>query len=250
MKGERALITALESHDPDLIYLSLLHIHTKTSSEGYEAMLKKYPKAAHQYAIYCRDNGRPARFNSQRDETFHLAMVQLSQAYSDDQVLENLSTAAKTFKTTGGETALFASRALESHKLLLSRMTELGLNPNPRQTTRDIIRKLLDQGEFQKAEQVKKELKFNDVNFARLKLNALAARQQFAEIEKMARPKRPPAPFEHFIKVCVEAGRVDEAEKYLARLQAKFAIHFATCFFTSFISGFFSKLSNSFPGKG
>ena len=204
--GERALKTALDSHDPDLIYLSLLHIHAKTNAEGYEEILKKYPEAARQYAIYCRQNGKKGRFDSQRDETFHLAMVQLTQAKDDD----SLATAAKTFKTAGAD---FASRAIEAHRILLQS------NGGGQRSARDTIRQLLNNGEFQKAEQVKKEIKFNDVHFARLKLNALGDQGQFGEIEKMAKSKRPPAPFEHFIKVCIKAKRSDEAEKYLNRLQ-------------------------------
>ena len=62
-------------------------------------------------------------------------------------------------------------------------------------------------------------MKFNNVHFARIKLNALGDQGQFGEMEKMAKSKRSPAPFEHFIKVCVKAKRPDEAEKYLNRLQ-------------------------------
>ena len=81
--GERALKTALDSHDPDLIYLSLLHIHAKTNAEGYEEILKKYPEAARQYAIYCRQNGKiGSNLHKPKDD-------------------DSLATAAKTFKTAG-----------------------------------------------------------------------------------------------------------------------------------------------------
>jgi len=208
--GERALKTALESHDPDLIYLCLLHIHQKTSPEGYEAVLKQYPQAARQYAIYCRQNGKMSRFTSQRDETFHLAMVQLTQATSG----ETLATAAKTFKTAGAD---FAARAIEQHRALLTAMGDEGHT----KSTLGTLRQLLNSGDFVRAEQIKKDMRFNEAHFARLKLNALGEQGAFGEIEKMGKAKRPPCPFEHFIKVCIKAKRPDEAEKYLDRLQGK-----------------------------
>ena len=66
---------------------------------------------------------------------------------------------------------------------------------------------------------------FNDVHFFRLRLLALGRAGDFPEIEKTAKNRKSPIGLEFFIKVCMENGRADEAEKYLAKMTGKNRVH-------------------------
>jgi len=91
--GEKALECALESHDPDLIYLALLHIHSKSSQEEYREILRKYPTAAAQYTIYCKQHNRKMleELHDQPSRTYHLGMTHLLQAENTIDNSEKLS---------------------------------------------------------------------------------------------------------------------------------------------------------------
>ena len=54
-----------------VLHALLLSPHSK------KKLLEKYPAAANQYNIYCRDNNRKmtANFKNKRDETFHLGKL-------------------------------------------------------------------------------------------------------------------------------------------------------------------------------
>ena len=228
--GEKALQCALESHDPDLIYLSLLHVHSVSSADDYQKMLKKYPKAANQYAIYCRENNRKVvgQFKSKRDESFYLATIQLKNAEKSrdaDECLESLNDASKTFKLNNDFQSQFAHRMVETQKNFIQKCAEFSIPAGHANSVKAALKYLLAQGEYQKADQLKRDMKFNDVHFFRLRLLALGRAGDFPEIEKTAKNRKSPIGLEFFIKVCMENGRADEAEKYLAKMTGKNRVH-------------------------
>ena len=230
--GEKALQSAVESHDPDLIYLALLHIHSKCSQDEYRDILRRYPTAAAQYTIYCKQYNRKMleELHDPQSRTYHLAMTHLQQATSTSDVTDKLSSldnASKAFKMNGN--CDYAVRAVDGQRQLLERQKALEEQyPDERWTGRSVketIKLVLLQNDAQMANRLKKEFKFNDRYFFRLRLTCLAQQNQFEEIEQLVRAKKPLIGFDQIIKICVVHGRTDEAEKYLPRCQGKVRIN-------------------------
>ena len=223
--GEKALECALESHDPDLIYLALLHIHSKSTVEEYRAILRKYPSAASQYAIYCKQHNRKMleELHDAQSRTYHLGMTHLEQAAACDELgdkINSLDSAAKAFKMGGND---FATKTIDSHKALIEQQQQLEqLYPDERWKGLSVvatIRKVLDKRDIQLATKLKKEFKFNERLFLRLRLVALARLGAFEEFEQLVKGKRPLVSVDQLVAICVSHGREDEAEKYLLRCQ-------------------------------
>jgi len=117
----------------------------------------------------------------------------------------------------------YAIRAVEMHKSLLERQAALEAQyPDTNWTgmsVKDTIKNVLLNNDGKLANQLKKEFKFNDRFFFRLRLTCFAQQNNFDEIDQLCRAKRPPIGFDQIVKICVDHNRADEADKYLGRCQ-------------------------------
>lgn len=226
--GEKALECALESHDPDLIYLALLHIHSKCSSDEYREILRKYPQAAAQYAIYCRQHNRKMleELDDPQVRTFHLGKTLLLQAAGNrnaEEKIPTLENAAKTFKMTANSD--FIVSAVTGHKSLLEKQQSLEEQYSDMTWTglsvKNTVENVLLRGDVKLATQIKKEFRLNEKLFYRLRLTSLARLNKFDDLEQFVKAKKPPFPFSDIVKICTDFGRNDQAEKFLPRCQGK-----------------------------
>ena len=98
------------------------------SADEYRQVLKRYPAAAAQYAIYCKQHNRKMleELHDSDSRTYHLGITHLEQASSNPEISEKLSSldsASKSFKMNGNNE--FAVRIIDAQRMLLERQREL-----------------------------------------------------------------------------------------------------------------------------
>ena len=223
--GERALQCALQSHDPDLIYLCLIQIRKlhRNNEASWREILKKYPTAERQYEIYLRDENRKG-LKSDTSDDYHLGKLRLKQANTStdlNEQIENLNEAVKHFALVSGiQTSSYAQRATQNYVTFLKKTRELENVPRT-VSAREVIRHLLECGDYGKADELRKALKFNEAHYIRMKLVSLAKTGRYDEMEKMFKQKASMVGADYYIKVCVSNNCFEEANKYLEKLKGR-----------------------------
>lgn len=229
-KGERALECALESRDPDLIYLCLLHIHAKRPKDEYSQVLKKYPAAAAQYAIYCKEHNKRMleELQDPTEHSLYLAMGHLSsakEAKADlDRKIASLEGAERSLKMAGVDDNALVNIASQKQILMVQKELEkthqhLNLIGKPLKTTLEMLIPL-DQAA---ADKIARELKFNEKFYTRMKAVFLASNAKYEELDKMLSKTKRNASLapDQIIKIINDSGNKPEAEKWLPRCQGR-----------------------------
>ena len=80
------------------------------------------------------------------------------------------------------------------------------------------ILKLIVAGRYKNAENLKKEFKMSDKKFWWIKIEGLAEREDYTELDKFSRSKKSPIGYAPFVEVCMKHERKGEAEKYIQRV--------------------------------
>lgn len=228
-KGERALECALASQDPDLIYLCLLHIHAKRSKDEYTQVLKKYPAAAAQYALYCKEHNKRMleELHDPAEHALYLAMGHLSSAKAAGTDFERkfcaLEAAERSLKMAGVENAI---QNISTHKQLLEAQRDLEkTHQHINWVGKPLKHSLLTLMPLDTAacDRLAKDLKFNERFYTRMKATYLAGNGKYEELDKMLSKVRRSAALapDQIIKIIADSGNKPEAQKWLQKCQGR-----------------------------
>lgn len=227
-----ALGKAIDSGDTNLAYMVLLKLKesSETKSELF-SILQSTPRAMPLYAAYLRRDGvysdsveNLKTFYYGTGQRIEAANVDLLAAYHEDTLGKRLRTLELTMDDLQlDRNSQFTAKATEEQIKLLAIQRELELNVDGRfqyidMSLSDTIHCLIANSEEKKAKKLQSEFKVSDKRFSWLKLRALVQSRNWGELDRMAKEKKQHLSPESFVKVCFEAGAVDEAAKHVARL--------------------------------
>lgn len=83
----------------------------------------------------------------------------------------------------------------------------------------DTLSKLIILGQSKRASKIKSDFKVPDKRYWWIKIKALAQIKDWVSLEKFAKEKKSPIGYAPFAALCIEAGALREAEKYIPKIQ-------------------------------
>uniref|UniRef100_A0A8C9UGJ0 Vacuolar protein sorting-associated protein 16 homolog n=1 Tax=Serinus canaria TaxID=9135 RepID=A0A8C9UGJ0_SERCA len=187
-RSKLALGKAIESGDTDLVYTVVLHLKNELNRGSFFMTLQNQPVALSLYRQ--RIEGRVAALQNALDEFY--------KAKND-----------------------FAAKATEEQiKLLrLQRHLQEELDkPYLDLSLHDTVATLILDGHHKRAEQLYRDFRIPDKRYWWLKINALATRGDWEEMEKFSKSKKSPIGYLPFVEVAVKHHNRYEAKKYAPRV--------------------------------
>ncbi len=116
----------------------------------------------------------------------------------------------------------FASKATEDQIKLLLLQKELESTLGSKfvgQSLSDTLYNLVLLNQAKRVAKIKSDFKVPDRRFWWLKVRALAQLGDWISLEKFAKEKKSPIGYAPFVDVCLKANRLEEAEKYIPKIQ-------------------------------
>ncbi|GFS12068.1 vacuolar protein sorting-associated protein 16-like protein [Elysia marginata] len=197
-QDQTALTKAIDSGDTDLVYTVLLHLRDKKSNSGdFFMMIRTMPIACSLYIQYCRQQNLKLveDLYYQEDNSLEEGNCKILRSYTMDQTEEQvrLMRIQRRLEDDSGRSYSDLSLQATLHQLIL-------------------------EGNATWVEKLRKDFKVPDKRFWILKINALAYGEDWIELEKFSRSKKPPVGIDTFINGCMKYGNRMEAMKYLSRV--------------------------------
>jgi len=93
-------------------------------------------------------------------------------------------------------------------------------------TLRETIKMLLSLKEGKLADKLRTEFKVPDRIYWCIRLEASSETRDWQEIDKMSKTKKMPIGFEDFVEVCLQAGNLLEAQKYLPKVKDELQVKY------------------------
>uniref|UniRef100_A0A7S4PFI6 Vacuolar protein sorting-associated protein 16 homolog n=1 Tax=Guillardia theta TaxID=55529 RepID=A0A7S4PFI6_GUITH len=229
MKEEkRALVKALESGDPDLVFLAMLHMQkSKTTSDFFQSVLR------HQTA-----KDLMLLYSKQQDHTLLRQLCQAMEAPHEagsQLLLESFKAPDVTRRRKGMELAmsLFSQSKDESAKLM-AKHTEEQIRLQEAQleleqatgrsvffdtSASETVRLCFVYNQHSRGLRIAKDMKFSEKLLWSLKVSGLAEGHDWKELEKFSKERKtPPIGFELFVEACIRENRFDEGMKYAMKM--------------------------------
>ncbi|XP_072929304.1 vacuolar protein sorting-associated protein 16 homolog [Epargyreus clarus] len=219
-EGRTALLKATASGDTDLVYIVLLHLKEKMGKHEFELTIRSFPLAHALYIKYCANHNREALRTVfvQEDNFPEQAATHIRDAVDQNNAGSaeaSLISARECYKK--GRNDLGASICENARKLYKqqSSLQETYGESFIGLSLHDTVKKLLNKGEIKLADKLRAEYKMPDRRYSWLRVESLAARGEWDEMEKLSRARR--APPELCVDACVRAARRDLAPRFLPR---------------------------------
>ncbi len=73
-------------------------------------------------------------------------------------------------------------------------------------------------GQSKRASKVKSDFKVPDKRYWWIKIKALVQMKDWPALDKLAKEKKSPIGYEPFVEECMQAGAMDEAERYIPKV--------------------------------
>eukprot|EP01122_Echinamoeba_exundans_P014185 TRINITY_DN6375_c0_g1_i2.p1 TRINITY_DN6375_c0_g1~~TRINITY_DN6375_c0_g1_i2.p1 ORF type:complete len:830 (+),score=168.25 TRINITY_DN6375_c0_g1_i2:36-2525(+) len=222
-QAERALEKAIQSGDTDLVHLVILHLRRDKSREQFFDIISKHEVALSLYIRYCKeqDMDKLRELYKHQGKSDMAAYTYVKEAYapaSDPNTKrENLRTALTLYKQNNS----YAAKATEEQIGLLLTQRDLEISLGGQfvgSSVSSTIYRCILMGDSKRASKIASDFKVPDNRFWWLKVKALAELGDFEELEKFSKEKKPPIGFKPFADVCIDAGNVNEAVKYIRKI--------------------------------
>jgi len=224
-QDQAALTKAIDSGDTDLVYTVLLHLRDKMSSAGdFFMLIRTMPIACSLYIQYCRQQNLKLveDLYYQEDNSLEEANCKVIRSYTLEHIEDRaklLEDAMNCYHRCKNE---FAAKQTEEQIRLLRHQRRL--EDDTSQSYSDLslhktLHKLIVNGNLGHADKLKKEFKVPDKRFWILKVDALAEAEDWLELEKLSKTKKPPVTLEVFVDACLKHENRSEAVKYVGRVQ-------------------------------
>ncbi|XP_043465460.1 vacuolar protein sorting-associated protein 16 homolog [Leptopilina heterotoma] len=228
-----ALNKAVESGNTDLVYTVILHLREHMSLRDFQMAIMHCPLAMALYIKYCQSHNRETLRDiyNQYDDYHSHALWFVKESYrpknsaSRDPMLQS---AQENFKLARNDTN--ATLTEEQIKLLrYQRSLEETLHESivgkPLHETVEI---LLLQNEIKLADKLRSEYKIPDRRYWWLRIQSLAKKGLWTEMEKFSKSKKSPIGYEPFIDECLKYKNEIEAKKYLPRVKDDLKVKYLT----------------------
>ncbi|XP_005518015.1 PREDICTED: vacuolar protein sorting-associated protein 16 homolog [Pseudopodoces humilis] len=222
-RSKLALGKAIESGDTDLVYTVVLHLKNELNRGTFFMTLQNQPVALSLYRQFCRHQERETLKDlyNQDDNHQELGNFHVHSAYCERRIegrVAALQNALDEFYKAKND---FAAKATEEQiKLLrLQRHLQEELDkPYLELSLHDTVSTLILDGHHKRAEQLCRDFRIPDKRYWWLKINALATRGDWEEVEKFSKSKKSPIGYLPFVEVAVKHHNRYEARKYAPRV--------------------------------
>lgn len=220
---EAALRKSIASGDTDLVHTVLLSLQKKMKAQEFLMMLTKFPDAQSLYIQYCRQEQPHLLIDLfyQSDNFQEMAACHIWNSYQQKSMakkLDYLKSAQENYTRARNE---FALKCTEEQQKLLTYQQQIEEKHNISfvgLSVHDTAHKLIKSGLPKLAESIRKDFRIPDKRFWFLKINALAEKGDWLEIEKFSKSKKSPIGYEPFVHICLKHNNNFEAKKYLSRV--------------------------------
>lgn len=223
LRYDLALSKAIDSGETDLVYTVLLRLQDSNSTDLHR-QIRNLPMAYYLYLQYCRQQNRKKMQNIYYSEdnyveqgTFHVI-----DSYAHDRLEDRFSALKDALLSFNKSKNDFVIKQTEDQIKLLEQQVKFEEEYNRPYidlTLHQTIHRLIVDDKTKQAEALRKTFKVPDKRFWCLKINALAESEQWLELEKFSKTKKPPIGMEAFVEACMKHNNPEEAKKYLPRVQ-------------------------------
>ncbi|XP_050176976.1 vacuolar protein sorting-associated protein 16 homolog [Myiozetetes cayanensis] len=222
-RSKLALGKAIESGDTDLVYTVVLHLKNELNRGTFFMTLQNQPVALSLYRQFCRHQERDTLKDlyNQDDNHQELGNFHVHSSYSEKRIegrVGALQNALDEFNKARND---FAAKATEEQIKLLRLQRHLQEDfdkPYLDLSLHDTVSTLILDGHHKRAEQLYREFRIPDKRYWWLKINALATRGDWEEMEKFSKSKKSPIGYLPFVEVAVKHHNRYEARKYAPRV--------------------------------
>uniref|UniRef100_A0A8C3BT87 Vacuolar protein sorting-associated protein 16 homolog n=1 Tax=Cairina moschata TaxID=8855 RepID=A0A8C3BT87_CAIMO len=222
-RSKLALSKAIESGDTDLVYTVVLHLKNELNRGTFFMTLQNQPVALSLYRQFCKHQERETLKDlyNQDDNHQELGNFHVHSSYSEKRIegrVAALQNAVDEYYKAKNE---FAAKATEDQIKLLRLQRHLQEDfdkPYLDLSLHDTVSTLILDGHHKKAEQLYRDFKIPDKRYWWLKINALATRGDWEEMEKFSKSKKSPIGYLPFVEIAVKHHNRYEAKKYAPRV--------------------------------
>nr|KAF6359287.1 VPS16 core subunit of CORVET and HOPS complexes [Pipistrellus kuhlii] len=223
-RSKLALSKAIESGDTDLVFTVLLHLKNELNRGDFFMTLRNQPMALSLYRQFCKHQELETLKDlyNQDDNHQELGSFHIRASYAAEERIEGrvaaLQTAADAFYKAKNE---FAAKATEDQMRLLRLQRRLEDELGGQfldLSLHDTVTTLILGGHNKRAEQLARDFRIPDKRLWWLKLTALAALEDWEELEKFSKSKKSPIGYLPFVEICMKQHNKYEAKKYASRV--------------------------------
>ena len=203
-EDERALLCSTESGDPDLVYLTIIHLRQKLNITEFFKILTDRAVIP-LLESYCKklDPELLRKFYFQDDRKYQNALLFLNESFAEIESspkVEKLSKAAEavSYDRTHGLESRILNEQLKLISMQIKLENELKM-PFFGLSAGETMRKCLREGHISKSEKIKSDFSFSEQRYWWTKVNFLVATRKFTELEELAFSKKSPVGYRVYI---------------------------------------------------
>ncbi|XP_015590032.1 vacuolar protein sorting-associated protein 16 homolog [Cephus cinctus] len=226
-----ALYKAVESGNTDLVYTVILHLRENMPLADFQISIMHCPLAMALYVKYCQSHNRETLRDiyNQYDDFHSQALWFIKESYQRKNIMSRdalLQSAQENFKLARHDTNAVLTE--EQIKLLrYQRSLEDTLDqPVVGKSLHDTVKLLLLQNELKLADKLRSEYKLPDRRYWWLRIQCLAEKGLWNEMEKFSKSKKSPIGYEPFMDECLKYNKETEAMKYLPRIKDELKVKY------------------------
>ncbi|XP_065372038.1 vacuolar protein sorting-associated protein 16 homolog [Calliphora vicina] len=223
-KYDRAVQSATQSGDTELVATILLEIKKKMMLTNFHMIIREYPMALNIYKKMMNEWSRTALYDIYNTEDDHksIAEYHFRNALESETLESNLSIISNSYtqgrRNVEAELCSDTSKLMKLQKALTTKYTKIfGQITFHGLSIHDTIEKLLELGELKEAEKIKSDFKVPDRRFWWLRILSLSSKHNWIELEKFAKSKKSPIGYEPFVEVCLKQNNLTEARKFIIK---------------------------------
>ncbi|KAL0113797.1 hypothetical protein PUN28_012729 [Cardiocondyla obscurior] len=219
-----ALHKAVESGNTDLVYTVILHLRENMTLGDFQMSIMHCPLAMALYIKYCQSHNRETLRDiyNQYDDFHSQAVWFITESYQRKNIMSRdalLQSAQENFRLARNDTN--ASLTEEQIKLL---KYQRSLEDTLRESVigkplHDTVKVLLLRNELKLADKLRSEYKIPDRRYWWLRIQCLAEKGLWNDLEKFSKSKKSPIGYEPFIDECLKYNEKLEARKYLTKVK-------------------------------
>ncbi|KAF7389798.1 hypothetical protein HZH68_011655 [Vespula germanica] len=224
-----ALHKAVESGNTDLVYTVILHLRENMTLGDFQMSIMHCPLAMALYIKYCQNHNRETLRDiyNQYDDFHSQAIWFITESYQQKSARDTLlQSAQENFKLARNDTN--AALTEEQIKLLrYQRSLEETLHKTMvGKSLHDTVKILLLQNELKLADKLRSEYRIPERRYWWLRIQCLAEKGLWNELEKLSKSKKSPIGYEPFIDQCLKYNQDQEGKKYLPRVQDELKVKY------------------------
>ncbi|KAH8311776.1 hypothetical protein KR044_008047, partial [Drosophila immigrans] len=222
---DRAVASATQSGDTELVTSVLLEIKKKMMLSNFHMVIRDYPLALNMYKKIMSESSRTALYDIYNTEDDHksIAEYHFNNAIDSEGLESNLSLIGNSYSqgrcTVEAELCEDTARILKFQKAHANKQN--GGASMSGLSIHDTMLQLLQMGELKEAEKIKNDYNVPNRRFWWMRILTMSEHHNWAELEKFSKSKKSPIGYEPFVEVCLQQDNAHEARKYIARCPDK-----------------------------